>query len=111
MIFQWALCHEKGPRSLMINAVFPAGRLCETEILECASDPCLNGAQCEEQINGYMCNCTKGEVVFSRPWPLLRPLFERSKIKMGGFGKKRGFVFEKRGGSVQEKKGGRGSAK
>ena len=34
--------------------------LCETEVRECASDPCENGGSCEEQINGYNCVCTPG---------------------------------------------------
>ena len=33
-----------------------------TEILECASDPCLNDATCVEQVNGYECQCPAGFV-------------------------------------------------
>ena len=27
---------------------------------ECASDPCLNGATCEDGINQYTCDCSPG---------------------------------------------------
>ena len=30
------------------------------EILECNSNPCLNGATCFEGINGYLCQCPDG---------------------------------------------------
>ena len=30
------------------------------EILECASNPCLNGATCTDLINGYECTCPVG---------------------------------------------------
>ena len=40
----------------MTSAFFPA------EILECASDPCLNDATCVEQVNGYECQCPEGFV-------------------------------------------------
>jgi EGF-like domain len=35
-----------------------SGALCQTEIDECASDPCQNGALCVDLINGFYCNCT-----------------------------------------------------
>ena len=28
------------------------------DINECDSDPCLNGGTCEDQVNGFFCNCT-----------------------------------------------------
>ena len=31
-----------------------------SDVDECASDPCLNGALCSDQINGYACSCTRG---------------------------------------------------
>ena len=34
--------------------------LFETEVLECASNPCQNGAPCTELINGYICECLPG---------------------------------------------------
>ena len=31
-----------------------------TDINECASNPCLNGATCVDQVNRYTCNCVPG---------------------------------------------------
>ncbi len=31
-----------------------------TDINECSSNPCLNGAACVDQVNGYVCNCLAG---------------------------------------------------
>ena len=36
------------------------GTLCEIDINECESDPCQNGATCQDQINGYICECFPG---------------------------------------------------
>ena len=30
------------------------------DVLECASNPCLNGAVCNEGANGYTCTCATG---------------------------------------------------
>ena len=32
------------------------------DIDECASNPCLNGANCMDQIDGYICICLPGYV-------------------------------------------------
>ena len=37
------------------------GELCDREINECESMPCLNGGQCIDQIAGYMCTCLPGK--------------------------------------------------
>ena len=31
---------------------------CETDIDECASDPCRNNGTCTDRVAGYRCNCT-----------------------------------------------------
>ena len=31
-----------------------------TEINECSSNPCLNGATCEDKINAFQCMCVAG---------------------------------------------------
>ena len=31
-----------------------------TDIDECASAPCQNGATCLDQVNGYLCQCAPG---------------------------------------------------
>ena len=31
-----------------------------TDIDECASQPCRNGGNCIDQVNGYQCQCTAG---------------------------------------------------
>lgn len=33
------------------------GPLCDVDVLECSSDPCLNNGECHERNNGYTCNC------------------------------------------------------
>ena len=30
------------------------------DIDECASDPCMNGATCNDTVNGYTCSCIPG---------------------------------------------------
>lgn len=35
-----------------------AGATCQTNIEECASQPCQHGGLCIDLINGYHCNCT-----------------------------------------------------
>ncbi|XP_034047732.1 protein crumbs homolog 2-like [Thalassophryne amazonica] len=37
-----------------------AGENCSVNIDECESEPCQNGATCEDQINGYTCTCSVG---------------------------------------------------
>lgn len=34
---------------------------CEEDINECESCPCVNGATCQDQINGYVCKCRNGK--------------------------------------------------
>ncbi|CAH1780735.1 unnamed protein product [Owenia fusiformis] len=35
------------------------GRLCETDIDDCLSSPCING-ECEDAVNNYTCTCEEG---------------------------------------------------
>jgi hypothetical protein len=36
------------------------GRLCETEVNECDSAPCLNDGRCTDMVNAFMCDCAPG---------------------------------------------------
>ena len=36
------------------------GETCAININECASEPCQNGARCDDGINGYECRCVAG---------------------------------------------------
>lgn len=38
------------------------GDHCELDILECASEPCLNSATCMEGIKNYSCACWPGRL-------------------------------------------------
>ncbi len=47
----------------LINNTFSSiqiGQICQTNINECASQPCQNGATCYDTINGYSCYCPPG---------------------------------------------------
>lgn len=37
-----------------------SGSNCQTEINECASGGCMNGATCTDYLNSYSCNCITG---------------------------------------------------
>ena len=34
--------------------------ICFADINECCSDPCLNGGSCEDDVNGFCCECPPG---------------------------------------------------
>ncbi|XP_035687115.1 fibropellin-1-like [Branchiostoma floridae] len=36
------------------------GSKCETEIDECSGSPCMNGARCRDEVNGFTCECEPG---------------------------------------------------
>ena len=42
---------------LVLAASLPYCR-CQTDVDECASDPCQNNGTCWDQVDGYLCNCT-----------------------------------------------------
>ena len=37
-----------------------SGPMCEDDVNECLSSPCLNGAECRDLIGKYECNCLPG---------------------------------------------------
>ena len=49
------------------------GDLCETEVNECESNPCVNGATCQEGFNQYRCACPAGYTGNTSP-PFFNPL-------------------------------------
>ena len=36
------------------------GASCETNVNECASNPCQHGGTCEDHVNGFICDCPPG---------------------------------------------------
>ena len=46
--------------NLNVHIVVVNLEISSAEILECASNPCLNGATCTDLINGYECTCPVG---------------------------------------------------
>jgi len=37
------------------------GILCNEDIIECLSDPCVNGGTCKDEVGGYRCKCHPGK--------------------------------------------------
>ena len=35
-----------------------SGQNCDTNVNECASNPCQNGGSCMDRVNGYQCQCS-----------------------------------------------------
>jgi hypothetical protein len=42
------------------NLFISTGRDCHTDINDCESNPCGNGGECSDQVNGYRCICPVG---------------------------------------------------
>ena len=36
------------------------GTSCETDVDECASRPCVNGASCHDYVDSFTCDCVRG---------------------------------------------------
>ena len=47
-------------KSVVFSSIVSAGEFCETEIDECASDPCQNDSPCVNVVNSYTCECATG---------------------------------------------------
>ncbi|MBE7326251.1 calcium-binding EGF-like domain-containing protein, partial [Nocardioides sp. Y6] len=43
-----------------------SGEMCQIDIDECSSTPCLNGAKCIDRPNGYECECAEGTITVKR---------------------------------------------
>lgn len=37
-----------------------SGKLCNINVDDCQSAPCMNGGTCKDQVAGYLCVCPKG---------------------------------------------------
>ena len=57
-IFQYACACAEGYQ----------GALCESNIDDCAGDPCLNGGTCIDGLNSYECECAEGYVGDPQPF-------------------------------------------
>lgn len=60
--FRWFIESECVPHELISNLFISsnpttAGPNCQTNINECASNPCLNQGTCIDDVAGYKCNC------------------------------------------------------
>lgn len=42
-----------------------SGQFCETDVDECASQPCYNGGKCNDLPQGYACECPQGMLIKS----------------------------------------------
>lgn len=40
--------------------LFDSGSLCEAEVNECISSPCLNEGMCVDEVNKFTCSCAAG---------------------------------------------------
>jgi len=41
-------------------SLFCAGARCDTDVNECADDPCEHNGTCTDLINAFTCNCSPG---------------------------------------------------
>lgn len=49
-------------KAYLISFAGFSGQYCETEMNECDSAPCLNGAVCQNDVNSYDCFCPEGKL-------------------------------------------------
>ncbi|CAM4725781.1 unnamed protein product [Leuciscus chuanchicus] len=61
LCFNGGTCVD-GPGANFTCSCLPGfvGDFCEVEMNECCSEPCFNGAICQDLINGYQCHCRPG---------------------------------------------------
>jgi len=48
------------PSDILHPSITCAGTRCETNILECNSNPCQHGGTCVDQVNAFTCQCRHG---------------------------------------------------
>lgn len=63
--------HQIWPLGLIYVLLCPmfsgfSGEVCQIDIDECSSTPCLNGAKCIDRPNGYDCECAEGKHSFNQ---------------------------------------------
>ena len=64
-IYSQSLVFEKLLNSVVVKMeevmwCVMVGRLCEVNVNECESSPCLNGGTCIDDVNSFTCRCPDG---------------------------------------------------
>ncbi len=54
-----ATCYLNMGEQLCLCAPGYTGTICDTEINECLSSPCLHDGNCTDGINNYTCDCSQ----------------------------------------------------
>lgn len=47
-------------QDFLLPPPFVSGSLCEVEVNECVSSPCLNEGVCVDEVNKFTCSCAAG---------------------------------------------------
>jgi Notch-like protein len=54
------------------------GEFCQTNVDDCASNPCMNGGRCNDEIGGFVCDCLKGNYLFF--WFTIPEIFKQKSL-------------------------------